>query len=533
MRLDGSHHQRRLESLRRRLIRHVAMKRTERLDGYVRAEREDLLAAIFDLTGRAVDVGRIEGSLAATNRLDFDILMTLLDRLGELPLQDWVFTWANGRECNPVSILEELRAVLTATQEVSEQARLLEVLLRLEMVADRQVEDILSAIPSDQGAEFKQWLVGAVETKLGVLDDQETMKSWGRLKAEFERHEDDETCMRPVPGILDASFFDLKTPAEARRKIATYLVTIRPQLIRALEAQGQTRFPMTMFGVTRILAITENGAPLERADSTFATALMRLAVLWTSVLREDPKVLRGHLRLQEHEGRLTQGPFYEEEAERLTDLGTDEWTIVLGEEGEKILDRIEELATARTPAEELLVRHKLALEVMAPANLSEVSAKNEIRLQQELCRFMIEHGVFSVGTQFGRSETDLVAREAAGALVIETKIAKRGPSTSMIRAWLVQLQSYMDQEPVQVNGVLLIYNLSDSLIVAPRQRLRDRYRIVVVNLLKPSPSKRQRSIEIIESESDSLIEVLVEDGRPATRRKKATKRKTTRGRPQR
>lgn len=293
--------------------------------------------------------------------------------------------------------------------------------------------------------------------------------------------------------------------------------------MRALEAEGQTRFPLVMFGVTRALAVTEDGTPLDRADSVFATALVRLAILWSTELGEEPQVLRGHLRLQEREGRLTQGPFFEEERERLKDVGTSDWTVILGEEGEKVLDRIEDVATARKPTEELLLRHKLALEVMTPGNLTGVAAKKEVVLQQELCRFLIEHGVFSVGTKFGRSETDLVAREAAGALVIETKKSRRAPSPNTVRTWLIQLQSYMDQEPIQVDGVLLIYNLSDTLIVAPRQRVRDRYRIVVANLLKPSPSKRRRSIEIIESESDSLIEVLVEDGDPVTRQKKATK----------
>lgn len=522
----GQHH-RRVEELRRRLRRHVAFERTKNLTAYIRDEQEDLVAALFELVGQLLDTGRIERSLAATNRIDFDTLMLLVARLDELPLQDWAFTWASGRECNPAANLNDLRHILEATQDVSEKARLLEVLLRLELAADRKVEKILVAIPPDEGHVFKQWLVDQLESKLGILDDRVVMDLWGRLKAEFGRFEDDDSAMQPVPGILDPSFLELRTPAEARSKIASYLVKLRPQLIRALEAKGQTQFAVVLFGVARLLALSGDGPPLDRADSTFATSVMRLATLWTTSLHQDRQILRGQLRLQDPEGRLTQGPFYEEESEKLKELNTDDWTKVLGEEGEKVLDRIDALIAAPTPAEDLLLRHKLALEVMAPENIAEIERKKETRLQAELCRFLIEHGVFSVGTQFGRSETDLVARHAAGALVIEIKKTARVPSAHMIRQWLIQLQSYMDQEPVQVDGVLLIYNLSSTLIVAPRQRLLERYRVVAINLLKPAPSKRRQSIEIIESKSDSLVEVLREAGEPIARKKKATKKTVT------
>lgn len=175
--------------------------------------------------------------------------------------------------------------------------------------------------------------------------------------------------------------------------------------------------------------------------------------------------------------------------------------------------------------EHLIRRHKLALEVMVPDNVDEVSSKPEVLLQRELCRFLIEHGVVASGTKFGRSETDLVGAEDAATVVVETKKVTTSPTKAEIKKWLVQLQSYMDQELEPPVGVLLIYNLSETLVVAPRNRIRDSYCIVAVNLLKEAPSKRKRSVQIVESKGDNLIDVLVVDAATRATKKKAGKRR--------
>jgi len=47
-------------------------------------------------------------------------------------------------------------------------------------------------------------------------------------------------------------------------------------------------------------------------------------------------------------------------------------------------------------------------------------------LQKELCKFLLERNIFSVGTKFGRSETDLLAELPTEGFIIETKIYKEG-----------------------------------------------------------------------------------------------------------
>ncbi len=160
--------------------------------------------------------------------------------------------------------------------------------------------------------------------------------------------------------------------------------------------------------------------------------------------------------------------------------------------------------------ERALTQYKLGAEVMAPDNIKALSRKHELRLQKELCRFLLERGIFTVGTKFGRSETDLLANLPDEGYIIEAKVYKNTARVSekTIKSDLVQLQSYMDQNPTRTRGILVIYNFSSTLISAPRQWVAGRFWFLPINLQQKPPSGRNRSLVVERGDGDDLIRVL-------------------------
>jgi hypothetical protein len=176
----------------------------------------------------------------------------------------------------------------------------------------------------------------------------------------------------------------------------------------------------------------------------------------------------------------------------------------------KIIEAVDSFLTYESPVERAMTQYKLGTEIMAPDNIKALSRKHELRLQKELCRFLLERGIFTVGTKFGRSETDLLANLPDEGYIIEVKVYKNTSriSEKTIKSALVQLQSYMDQNPTRTRGILVIYNFSSTLISAPREWVGGRFWFLPINLQKQPPSGRTRSLVIERGDGDDLIRVL-------------------------
>ena len=135
--------------------------------------------------------------------------------------------------------------------------------------------------------------------------------------------------------------------------------------------------------------------------------------------------------------------------------------------------------------------------------------------------------------KFGLSETDLFA-EAPDTYILETKLFRKTASLGevAIKNSLVQLQSYMDQSPKAPRGVLIVYNLTSSLLLAPRQWIQGRYWVLPINLQEAPPSGRKRSLSVEPGKGQQLIEVIVMEHQPKAKKgaKNRRKKKATRKR---
>ena len=123
----------------------------------------------------------------------------------------------------------------------------------------------------------------------------------------------------------------------------------------------------------------------------------------------------------------------------------------------------------------------------------------------------MERNIFAVGTKFGRSETDLFAEHGGEEYTIEAKVfrAKGSISQSAVKRAVVQLQNYLDQRPSTPRGILVIYNLTDDLLTAPKVWIQGRYWILPINLQALPPSRRKRGFVIEPGQGDNLIDVIV------------------------
>jgi hypothetical protein len=194
----------------------------------------------------------------------------------------------------------------------------------------------------------------------------------------------------------------------------------------------------------------------------------------------------------------------------------------------RLLNYCQSYVARASPVERILFQYKLGLEVMLPVTRDQVLASHELALQKELCRFLVERDVRAFGKLFGRSEVDLLAEIPGERFLIETKVVKRASGPS-IEKFITQLASYMDQEEPATRGVLLLYNLSDTVILAERVWFRQKLWVLPVNLCSTSPSKTKRRMHIEDGGRTSIVRIISGlDEKPAKPSGKRRGRRTRR-----
>lgn len=286
---------------------------------------------------------------------------------------------------------------------------------------------------------------------------------------------------------------------------------LKPRLLLSMYAKGINRSPNEIPGPARILAMSDANIafPIAEWEVMLARSISRVAFLWNQALQEDTNFLARMVNIDKG-GRIFSGPDYRNAEKHLNlHVASGNYTPIFLEL-RKLLHITDSIVLHETPVERALQRYKLGIEVMTPEILEKFTDKSELRLQKELCRFLIECGIYAVGTKFGRSETDLMAEVTECSYIIETKIYRQYDTLSegSLRKNLAQLQNYMDQSPTPRRGILVIYNMSDCLLDAPRIWLRHRYWILAINLQSAPPSQRRKTLTVEQTDNGELIRVV-------------------------
>ncbi len=162
----------------------------------------------------------------------------------------------------------------------------IEVGLRLAFVGDAAFTRLLMALSADH--ELRTRLAAKLEEKLALLKDEQAMALWATFRREVdpstESHIDTDTSV-----VADA-FFDLGGINTARPKLARYLATVRPLLVRRMFEKNAS-VPAGSVGIASILSWTAH--PSTRTwsptDRVMIRALCRVALCWDQLGGRDRK----------------------------------------------------------------------------------------------------------------------------------------------------------------------------------------------------------------------------------------------------
>lgn len=486
-------------------VRSRVAARGDRRLAWIDEDVEEVVLEAAEFLRRALDVPELEAQLVTRSQIDRDALDEVVRALEAVAAEDpgqFELKLPDGTELAWRDRLESLRNLVDSLGQ-PESLEEIEVGLRLSLVGDAALEKLMIALAADHSV--RALVQERLTAKLTLLGDQEALDYWARLRAEVDPSR--ESHLPTDTTIAERAFFDLGDAGTVRPRIAAYLARVRPLLIREALLRGQTRVPAGQAGLAVILSWTSH--PSTKAWSTrqriAIRSLGRIALAWSGDKDELAQAL----------GVSSDGFFIggraEQEAKRALgrreSQGPDE-TDLLAEVVKLLKIAEREVGTPDSPVERALRAYKLGLEVVAGDIQASHSKLNELRLQRELCRFLVERHIPAYGTQFGWSEVDLRTEDALGAVLIEAKKITKVPSEADINRWLTQLGSYLDQEHRALRGVLAIYNFSPAPILAPATAIRLKYLVIAVNLCPTSPSKRRAAIEIVEGRDGNVVDVV-------------------------
>jgi hypothetical protein len=485
--------------------------------------RDDFASLILELAlyvDRHVPVAELEARAAAQAAVDVDTLDRAVRQVRDVPLdQDILDRFAQYEGGNPATWGQRLDESMGQLRERGSAMSDFERAVVLDMLLDKAFLNFLIAA---KGADpIEDDLESEVQRKLRLVPDDVLATAWQLVQTEFS-----ESRVVHFPRdaeILPSDFFKPRDTTEMRARIARYLVRYRPELIRRRIRTGEQSFPWEAPSIVRILGLMDSQAAEELSvrDLQLLRSLARVGVLWQRTLQQSVQRYFSAIGVSA-KGRIAAGPDAQDLIQKLDSAKNVKQLHLLVLEISTLIRLLGAIVTYERPIELPLRQYKLGIELFAPANHGEYDKRGELELQKELCRYLIDAGIFSVGTKFGPSEVDLLAETREELFVIECKKFNRRPSENQLQSAFVQLSSYMDQAPTFRRGVLVIYNLSDTLIQAPRTWLWDRYWVVAINIMEQSPSKRENSIRIDEG-TDGRAELLIM-GQPRRSRKKGTAR---------
>ncbi|MBK8870363.1 MAG: hypothetical protein IPN19_04815 [Elusimicrobia bacterium] len=485
-------------------------------DDSSKTHREELELLIPEFVDELFQQGRIseiENRVSELSRFDMASVKKNIKIIADSGSKPYIFK-STTKQIDPKEIISDVE---TKIQDIEENARRLgslEITLRLEMILD---SDFNRLVITCEGMEKPLGeLENLVFEKLSLLKDDEILLLWGRIKGLFEG----DAWTAPLinyDDITPPSFWETKTIEDIRRRCADFIVRRKPFIIRNMTEAGLS-YRTGIIGIARALAFRKILVNVSNLDVLVVRSISTLIAITKKFTGLEPsRIARGIGRSPD--SLVFSGEYFESAERNTPDRPTIKNLVSAMKKTKNYVETVS-LGRGDSNVEENIWRYKLGQEAIAPSSGKMILSgkKNEITLQKEVCKFLLEKGILSFGKSFGRSQIDLYAKERIGEdYVIETKIYTSPPSERMIRSNFAQLLSYMDQEShQQPRGILVLFNCSDCLVTAPRVWLNDRIFVIALNIGKIPPSGRKSWIEI--KQGDALGEVLIiKDGSKSNR----------------
>ena len=490
------------------------------LDGrpksFIEKDIDGLANEVLGDVVKSIDLQGLNTRLEALAKLDIASLRKATQILGDVNLTE-PFKIFPQRSIEPSQVLTQINEYINQLEATHTKKSELELACAIDFHLAALFKDVLFCAV-DAHADLSS-LVELVSKKVSLLTDEQISTVWHYLQEEFDSGR--RNRMQDLDSLLPNTFLQFENPAKARAKLSEYAVIIKPTLTLSMIRHGSSSTPKEVVELPRILTWQSSDAaqPVTKQEELLARSIGRLCAMHERDIAKDRSDLASILGLSK-ESRIMSGPEFKAAAEELEKTPVSDCAVLF--ELRTVARILDTIIKFDSPIERALRQYKLGLEVMTPEILQEVRMKGELRLQKELCKFLLEKNIFTVGTKFGRSETDLFAEHAGEEYTIEAKVFRRkgSLSRSSLNHAVVQLQNYLDQRPSTPRGILVIYNLTDELLTASRAWIQGRYWILPINLQPLSPSLRKRSFAIEAGQGDRLIEVLVTKDSPRHKSKK-------------
>jgi hypothetical protein len=331
-------------------------------------------------------------------------------------------------------------------------------------------------------------LVELLRPKIAALPAEQQEELWARVLSENRpaKEQIDADYKLEDHGVLPAGFLS-SSPPDVVRRLSEYWAWHRARVIREMLRRGRKTYPMPVAGLARLLVLTERVDELSAHEASIARHLGSISA-WLAMGSNQPMSVEDFgsiLRLPpKSKSKLLHG-------EEREDFKKMKWGD--GSADRAALHAIVALAHAveiasghETPVSVALFRYKASIELFASGGTNSLGVStDELELQKDLCKFLLSCGIFSVGTKFGQSHTDLVAQVNDEYIVIETKVYK-GSSVSGqgLEKNLLQLLRYESMNPAfrGRRAILLVYNFTPVPMLSSRDTYGGNAWIWVVNV---------------------------------------------------
>lgn len=463
---------------------------------------------IFEYYSNLIDLKKIQEVITAQENIDIEALNYALNLFDKKTLQKNDKSKSN-KVKTPYSLsdcYDTLKEFFEFLEKDQSKLGHIEVALRIELAADSAFSKLLMN-PKNTNKIYEP-LQNLVKEKLRLLKDDQIYKLWNLVLQDTNTEND--VFVKIDNSLIKKDFFNPKTINQIIDSISKYVTKIRPRSILRMWEEGTNGTPLILPGVIKILSWQDSKSffGLSSIQYSIFRCLSRIIYLWKEIRPSqiyykihDTEVVSQIFNIPK-DSRIFDGPEVHEIEKSCTDHNPDNIALLIFEL-EKLLNLTTQLSSKSTPTLEILNRFKLGLEILNPKSRSTLIKKNELILQKELCQYLLHNGIYSYGKKFGQSEIDLIIDTSHEHIVIETKIYKKLPSDSQIKRHFVQLQSYLDQH-AKYQGVLIIYNFTNTLFTTDLKWIQNRFLILPINLTSKTASSRFESIQISECEKNII-----------------------------
>lgn len=225
------------------------------------------IASVLELVSRRIDVAGLDALAGASDELDLSLVQEIVVRLAGVTPHPTSSFAHSGEPISWPRELSELRDDLTEVSELGRTSGPAKAEQWLLLLTEMKFERLLLC---DLPDEFREGLARFIELELKSLKSEELLVLWKGVLEDFHGDRLSHFAEADLPsGFLETS------PTAPARKLAEYVVTLRPALTRERCSRGEFSTPTAAPGVAQLLARRSHHGPPEEERRL----LMRLVFL--------------------------------------------------------------------------------------------------------------------------------------------------------------------------------------------------------------------------------------------------------------